>query len=512
MVRGVLSWMFVCLCFVLQAQDVSEIEAYIESARNAWNIPGMAVGVIVDGQVVLAKGFGSLEAGGHEKVDRHTNFAIASNTKAFTAAALGILVDEGKLSWDDPVQQHLPTFQLADPWETKHITVRDLLCHRAGYGSFSGDVVWFKSERSAGEVIKSLPYVPKAFDFRSGYGYSNMMYIAAGEVIRAVSGQPWDAFIEARILDPLEMERTVTSTRVLSRMTNIATPHKPNGTNNEPIDWANWDNMSTGGAIISNVDDMLRWFELQLNAGSYNEHQIFSRAVQETWWMPHNNYMVNDAVKTLFPMRNFAGYGLGWSLQDYYGLKLAMHGGGYDGMYSKVVLCPSEKIGIVVLTNSMKSIGSWLPYSLIDMLKGFPDKDWCATGLERHNTGVKNMEERKDLRRKARVVGTNPIQPTSAIVGEYEDAMYRRSIRVTEKDGTIHLTFDDAPALSATLEHWHYDTYQIQWNETQAWFDFGTIRFVSDNNQEVVGIEFDVPNGDIFFHEIKATKKKDTAH
>lgn len=491
-----------------QSKSIEELDQYFEKAVKDWNIPGVSIGIIKDGKTILAKGYGVLEEGSTTKVNEHTNYSIASNTKAFTVALLGILVDEGKISWDDKVIDYLPSFRMEDAYEQRHITIRDLLCHRVGYGSFSGDVVWYKSTRSASEVVKSVPNIPKLFDFRSGYGYSNMMYITAGQVIEAVTGESWVKMLNKRILTPLNMDRTLTSVNQLTTIDNNATPHKPSKDGNTPIPWVNWDNMGTGGAIISNVDDMLKWMQLQLDHGKMNGQEVFSNRVQEDWWTPHNSFKVGSRSKEMFPSKNFGAYGLGWSILDYHGRKVVRHGGGYDGMYSQVVLVPEENMGIIILTNSMKSIGSWLPYRTMDVLFGKETKDWSKMGLDRYLKGASNTADMKNDIVKARVKNTTPSVSNANLTGTYQDDLYKRDIKIQNTGNSLRLTFEDAPGLSATLKHWHFDTYEIVWDEPQAWFDFGTLQFIKDNNNQVTGMEFDVPNHDIFFHEMHPKKIK----
>ncbi|MCK5666023.1 MAG: beta-lactamase family protein, partial [Thiotrichaceae bacterium] len=206
--------------------NTKSLDKYFAQALNDWEVPGMAVAVVKDGEIIFAKGYGVLEVNKKQKVDEHSNFAIASNTKAFISASLAHLVWEGKISWDDKVVEYLPYFALYDAYATQHATIRDLLSHRLGLGTYSGDVIWYKSEYTAEEVIKHIKYVPQAYELRAGYGYSNLMFITAGEVIKSVTGMPWDEFIQKHFLIQLEMERTVMSTNDLPEMDNIASPHK----------------------------------------------------------------------------------------------------------------------------------------------------------------------------------------------------------------------------------------------------------------------------------------------
>lgn len=497
--------LFFMACPLVAQVDLSQLSRRIERERQAWNVPGMAVAIVKDGEVVMASGFGSLESGKPGSVNEETLFAIASNTKAFVATALGMLVEEGKLNWDDPVQQYLPEFTLTDACASAMITIKDLLCHRAGLGTFSGDVIWYKSDYPASEVVRRISEVPLEFGFRDGYGYSNLMFITAGEVIRAVTGQSWAAFVETRLLQPLGMNRTVTSVTDLEGMTNVAQPHKPEGAQNTPIQWVNWDNMGAAGGIISSVSDLTKWLMLQLNGGESGDDTFFRPSTQELLWTPLNAFSVSARSKELFPGRQFSGYGLGWSLSDYQGRLTVSHGGGYDGMYSRVLLVPEEQLGIVILTNSMKGIATWLGYHILDQFFDHQVRDWMAYGLSRQQQSDQQRSEQIRQLIEARETGTSPAFDETDCLGKYLCPMYG-TVNILMKDGRLRLDFPHAPNLSAALSHWHHNTYRIEWDTTHAWFDFGTLQFVTDHEGDIVELRFDVPNEDIFFHEINAKR------
>lgn len=487
--------------------DLKKIDAYIEQARQDWDVPGLAVAIVYEGKIVHEKGYGTREVGKKAPVDEHSLFAIASNTKAFIATALTMLVDEGKVNWDDKVIEHVPQFALYDPYASQTVTVRDLLCHRVGLGTFSGDVIWYKSDYTAAEVVEHIRYVPQAYPLRAGYGYSNLMFITAGEVIKAVSGLSWADYIQTHLLDPVGMTRTQTSIGPLARMDNVASPHKPVDGVNQAIPYAPWYNSGAAGGIISSVHDMGLWMQMHLNEGvSREQDTLFREAGQRQMWHPHNNLYVSPGYQRLYPSTNFRGYGLGWSLNDYLGYKVVAHGGGYDGMYSRVMMVPGAELGIVVLTNSMKGISTYLTNYITDQFLGNPEpKDWSKLGIQSERNFDQYKANREAERLNARVKNTQPTYEPSRYSGTYHADIYG-DIRIVEKDGQLRMEIPHAPALNANLVHWHYDTYEIQWDETHAWFDFGTIRFELDNNGKVIGANFDVPNDDIFFEEIELVK------
>ncbi|HMQ62992.1 MAG TPA: serine hydrolase [Flavilitoribacter sp.] len=502
-----ITFLFLFIAFRLPAQvDAAALDAYFEKSVKDWGIPGMAVGIIKDGKVVLSKGYGVRELGKKDAIDGNTLFAIASNTKAFISASMVMLQEDGKLNLDDPVRKYLPYFTLYDEYASEHATVRDLLCHRLGLGTFSGDVVWFKSNYPAEEVVRRVRYLPQAYEFRSGYGYSNVMFITAGEVIRSAYGKPWSAFVKEKILTPLGMDRTRTSVTELAGMDNVATPHKTRGNTHTPIAYVNWDNMGAAGGILSSTNDMLKWLSLQLDEGQYQGTTLFKPSSQTEFWTPHNNYKVSKASRDFLPSRHFNGYGLGWGLFDYGGSMVASHSGGYDGMYSRVVAVPDQKLGIVVLTNSMTGISSAVMYHVLDQYLNIkPDRDWSDFYLDQQRKGAEAWAKREQGRKDARVTGTKPSFSLEKYAGLYHDDLFG-DIEIRYDGGRLSLHFPSSPALDAALDHWHYDTFEIKWNENHAWFDFGTLQFTMDNNAGITGLRFDVPNDDIFFDEIHALR------
>ncbi|MCB0280693.1 MAG: serine hydrolase, partial [Calditrichaeota bacterium] len=384
--------------------------------------------------------------------------------------------------------------------------LRDVLSHRTGLGTFSGDVIWYKSDLSPKEIIMSASHLEQAYSFRNGYGYSNLMFITAGEVISSVTGKPWYQYVKSTFFEPLDMNRTVTSTNQLKSMRNVASPHKTINGKVVPIDWVNWDGMSAAGGIISSVHDMSLWLKLQLNHGIIDRDTIFTETAQNIMWTPHNNFTVSKSESEFYG-RNFSGYGLGWGLNEYQNRKVVTHSGGYDGMFSRVTLVPSENLGIVILTNSMTSIGSWLVYDIMDAYFGKSMRNWNKFGLISQEKGDNAFNQRIDDQIAKRIKNTKPNYPTSDYIGEYYSDFYG-TIKVEMQKGKLRLTFPRAKKLNATLEHWHYDTYQINWDEVHAWFSFGTVQFIADNQGKVNRIRFDIPNDDIFFEEIRAQKVK----
>ncbi|MCL6260663.1 serine hydrolase [Aquiflexum sp. TKW24L] len=488
----------------LYSQDLKKLDAYFAKMVQDWDVPGASIGIVKDGKLVFTGNYGLIETGKPGKPDENTLYAIASNSKAFTSAIIGMLVQEGKLNWNDRVKDHLPYFSLYnDPWISSQVTVRDILSHRVGLGTFSGDVIWYKSEMSAENMIKLAGKLPQAYDFRAGYGYSNLMYITAGELIKKITGKTWGENVKERILIPLEMNRTLTSARELESTNNITTPHGRENDINFPIQFEDWNEIGATGGIISSVNDVAKWMIFNLNHGIHGKDTLLIRSTRNMVWTPHNNFPVDHTTKNDLG-RHFAAYGLGWNLGDFHGKLMVGHTGGFDGMITAVTMIPEENLGIAVLTNGHKSPIMAATYYAFDQFLGTGTKDWSADLLVRTNENHKKDTRIADMKAK-RVMGTKPSLALSAYAGIYHTEVYGNII-VSLEDGVLLLEFENSPRLSATLRHWHYDVWEIVWNEKHAWFSLGTVKFQTDNDMKVTGLEFQVPNDDIFFEELKPKK------
>jgi CubicO group peptidase (beta-lactamase class C family) len=483
-----------------QQPDLTKIDGYLAKTASDWGTPGISVGIVKDGRIIFAKGYGVLETGKTTAPDGNTLYAIASNTKAFTTAMLAMLVQEGKISWDDKVKKYLPYFELYDPWVSNETTIRDLLCHRVGLGTFSGDVIWYKSDLTSEEIIKRLKYLPADYDFRSGFGYSNVMYITAGEIINKVTGKSWTENLQQRILLPLGMNRSTCSLKKMGNIGNHATPHAMENGKNIPIPWTNWEEYAALGGIISSANDMCKWMILNLNNGINGKDTLLIPASRNALWKLHNNF-TTDYTGMSDTRTHFHGYGLGWDLSDYQGRMRVSHSGAFDGMISSVTMIPDERLGVVVLTNGLEAPTTAMTNYVLDAFLGVKEKDWSSAILERVKAG-KKRDNRISERISKQVKGTRPSLSLKNYAGNYFSDIYG-TIRVTLKDSLLRLDFEHSPQLSATLEHWHYDVWKINWDQKQAWFSFGTVKFNMTNNLSVTGMDFDVPNDDIFFEELK---------
>ncbi|MBS4013256.1 MAG: serine hydrolase [Bacteroidetes bacterium] len=486
--------------------NYKQLDEYFSKMINEWDLPGMSIGIVKDGKLVFTGNYGVMELGGNKKPDKNTLYAIASNSKAFTAAMIGILVQEGKLDWNDKVKKYIPDFSLFnDPWISNEVTIRDLLCHRVGLGTFSGDVIWYKSNFKSSELYKLAANLPQENSFRAGYGYSNHMYIVAGEIIKIVTGKSWSENIKERFFDPLGMNRSITTTKDLDKKGNFATPHGRIDEKNFVTGWEDWSEIAAMGGIISSVEDVAKWMIFIMNNGINNNDTILRPSTINNMWTPHISFTV-DHTKPNDLGRHFSGYGLGWSVGDYFGNFMVGHTGGYDGMISAVTLIPDKKLGVVVLTNGQKSPIMAVTYYTFDRFLNTQNKDWSDFYLKRYENRNKNDNRIENIK-KNRILGTNPSLDLKSYSGNYYSDIYG-IIKVQIVNNQLIIEFEHSPRLSATLKHWHYDVWEIIWDEKHAWFDFGTVKFLSDNNMKITGLEFEVPNDDIFFEELKPYKIK----
>ena len=441
-----------------QSAPLDGFDAYAEKARADWGIPGLAVVVVKDDDVVLAKGYGVRTLGESAPIDARTVFAIGSATKAFTAASLAMLVDEGRMSWDDPVAMHLGDFQLFDPYVTREITVRDLLTHRSGLDR--GDALQYGSPLDRREILRRLRYQKPSWSFRSHFGYNNIMFLAAGQIVPAVTGMSWDDFVKARIFAPLKMTSSTTSITALKHGDNVATPHTRMDGGIRPIPWRSVDNCAPAGAINSSVSDLAQWLRLQLGRGSYGTTKLLSLGAVDEMHKPQMIVPVDPAVALMAPGAHVVSYGFGWFLHDYHGRTIVQHGGTIDGMVAQVAMIPDERLGVAILTNlEPNQLAAALMYRVFDAYLGLPAQDWSAQRLEVQR--IVDTRKAAAARRAAqtRVQDTKPSRPLAAYVGTYRSRMYGDA-KVTEEQGTLRFAYS-AP-YSGALEHWHFDAFHIQ--------------------------------------------------
>jgi CubicO group peptidase (beta-lactamase class C family) len=436
-------------------------DAYAEQALRDWQAPGVAIAVVKNDSVIFARGYGVRELGKPDPVDANTLFGIASTTKAFTAGALGTLVDEKKMAWDDPVTKYLPWFQIEGPYITRELKVRDLLSHRTGLPR--GDQLWYASGLTRTEVLHRVRRLEPNWSFRSHYGYQNIMFMAAGEVAAAASGMSWDDLVKTRLFTPLTMTRTRTTIRALPAMQDVAMPHELRNDTVYVIPWRNMDNLGPAGSMISSANDLAQWLRMQLGNGVYAGKRVMSDSVVLEMHSPQTVIPIGKQTRELYKDTHFMAYGLGWSLRAYHGRQLGSHGGVIDGMRTEIGMVPEDSLAIVVLANlDGTNLPTALLYRALDAYMGAPARDWSKLLLDARN----KSEAESDSSRKAfeadRVPNTHPSLSLESYAGIYSDSMYD-DIEVRYDGKSLIATM--GPSYTGDLSHWHFDTFKVRWRD-----------------------------------------------
>lgn len=499
--------------FLLQAQSkkdfetIEQLDKKLSQMVDEWETPGMAVAIFKGDSVILSKGYGYKNINTKEKVDKNTIFPVASITKTFTASAIGTLVDEGKLKLDDKVRDYLPWFELYSPYVSENMTIRDLLCHRSGLETFSGDLLWNASTFTTEEVVRKAKYLEPKYGFREHYGYSNIMFIAAGEVIEAVTGMEYPEYIQKTFLDPLGMKRTLTSVSMFENTDNVVTAHINKNDEIITVPFLNWDNIGAAGILNSSVQDMTQWMRLHLNNGSLDGEEYLSSDFSHEMWQAHTPQTISSFSKQIWPSKHFEAYGLGWGTFDYHGRKIVGHGGGYDGILSYFGLVPEEDLGFVILTNSGSMLYYTTRFVILDaFLNSGKEKDWNSF-LQNFDQRRKQKEidEEKELLAK-KDASLPPSRELKAYTGTYSGEMYGDAEVSLTKEGKLHIQLVPSPKYYSTLEHLRYNTFIIRLEEFPR-FPAGTVQFVLDKFGEPTELKIEIPNPDFYFEELKFLKQ-----
>ena len=484
---------------------INSLDTYFEKSVKNWNVPGVAIGIVKDGKVIFAKGYGVQEIGKKDKVDENTIFGIASNTKAFTSAALSILVEEKKIDWDQKLVEVMPNIKLYNDYVTQNITIRDLLSHRAGYKTFSGDLLWVATKYNRKEIIERLEYLQPTYPFRYKFGYSNLMFLVAGEIIPQVTDKSYDEFLKENIFQPLGMDNTVTSISGFDKIDNLAKPHIEIDGKQQAIEYISWDNIAPAGGINSNVTDMTKWITMLLNKGEFNETQIINKDELEVLWTPETPQSIGYYDKTFFKSKHFHSYGMGWDLFDYKGVKVINHAGGLDGMISQVAIIPELDLGFVILTNSINYLGDALMYSIIDEFTDGVTADYAGTYRTQYMAYMDYMKNKSEKEENARTKDTKPSLDLSKYVGTYSGKLYGDAT-ISLKNGELFIVLEPAPQFNSKLSHWGNDVFSIKFEEFIS-LPKGTVSFILNDKKEITELIVDLPNPDFDFTELKFYKK-----
>jgi CubicO group peptidase (beta-lactamase class C family) len=476
------------------------LHEYIAAEMPRWSLPGLGIAVVKDDRVVFARAYGVRQAGRSEPFSLTTVMPIGSTTKAMTAALAGMLVSEGRLRWDDRVVEHLPWFQLRDPWVTREVTVRDLLSHRVGIG---GALLPAVTSLDGREVLRRFRFLEPWAPFRAQYDYSNVMYAAAGEVIAAIEKKPWEDVLTDRLLKPLRMDtarpridalwdaadvapcfccdlaaRPVGLERARPGV-DLAMPHLVRGGKVDVIPWRRYGNVGpAGGELAASVQDLVPWVRFQLGQGRFEGRPLLSGAEFEEMHTPQNPIPAASWPGYLRQARgvNFMAYGLGWRLNDYGGHRLSVHTGNVYGFMATVGLLPAERLGVVVLANADRSgLAPALVMRAFDMALGAPDRDWSAEVRARYDAEENEDAARERALERSRMAGTRPTLPLARYTGAFEEPAYGTIAIALEGDA---LVLRVPGAQVADLAHWHHDVFRMRLRGPMAYPRFAT--FVLD--------------------------------
>ncbi len=481
----------------------TEIDTHIDDAMEKFGVTGMAVGIIKDGQIIHSKGYGLRSLKNKKPVDEHTRFAIASNTKAFTTTALAMLVDEGKLDWNDKVSQYIPEFKMQDPYITANFTITDLLCHRSGLGLGAGDLMFFPdgSDFTLKDVLQSFQYQKSVSDFRTEFAYNNLMYIVAGEIVSRVSGMSWCEFIETKIMTPIGMEESACSYADISKKANIADPFTYLKNETKTLDHFDVGIAKPAGGIYSNIQDMLKWLSVHLNGGKYQQTQMISLENHIKMWTPHTQLAFNPIPKPPYRV-HFSSYGLGWSIFDLNGYVLVGHTGGLPGMLSQIILVPEMNLGVIVLTNTTEG-GAYAHASVIrtvvDNYLGLSDFKWTEKLHMRYEDYLLNGDSVSTAVWKEVNTNKKPNIAPSNLLGNYEDPWFGQAKIFMKKD-QLWMQFIRSPKLNGALQYYKGNTYAIKWEYQDVNADaFAIFELNEEGNAHAIKMKGISPNIDFSF-------------
>jgi CubicO group peptidase (beta-lactamase class C family) len=458
------------VCVAAQPLSKKQIDRLVRSAMKQFSVPGIAVAVVKDDKVIHLKGYGVRSIVTGKKTDEHTLFAIASNTKAFTVAALGILIDEGMLTWETKVIDIIPEFRLYNAYVTEDFNIKDLLTHRSGMGLGAGDLMGWpdSADFSTAEIIHNLRYLKQTSPFRTKYDYDNLLYIVAGEVVARVSGQSWEEFVESRIMKPLGMNESSASFRRITDLSNIIDAHVPVDGRLIVTPKQEAKKHNSVGGIYSNIADMSRWVMMHLNRGRYgsnHENQLFAEAIHREMWTPQTIKPANSGGHY---RSNFAFYGLGWHLADVNGYLQVYHTGSHAGIVTRVTMLPEMNLGIIVLTNQQETAAQdAITNSIMDGYLGTRGVDHVAALKEEREQEQKQAKKITD-----RVWAT--VEKMSkessdridfkAFEGTYMDVWFGEVV-ITEVNGRLRFRAAKSPRLRGEMFHYKANTFIVKWDD-----------------------------------------------
>ncbi len=477
--------------------NVESLRGMIAEELKAWDQPSIAVGIVKDGKVELAEGFGYANMDKQVKPDPDTLYQIGSCSKAFTAAAVAILVDRGILEWDKPVVSYMPWLRFKEPFTTANVTVRDLLCHRTGLPRH--DAYWIDGPCTRKEMVENLRNMQPGWSFRSHWCYQNTCIVAAGMLVEEMTGKTWEEFVKKEIFEPLGMTRSTFYVDAIEADANHATPYdRPTpvelqGIREIPFIKSDREDMAKGigapygpaGSIMSTVNDMLKWVQFNLNNGKVGDKQLISEAAMKE--MHKANMLMSEPLLMPCKEMDFFSYGMGWFVETYRGHVMVEHGGNINGFSALVTMIPDQKLGVVTLTNFNDSFDTYATtYEIIDRVLGAKGGDWNKRWRDFVAQVFGSIPEQLKGMNPPKIEGTKPTHDLADYAGTYRNATYG-DIVIENKNGRLFFTYNKK---TSELDHYHYDTFQI--NDVFALFNGMTLRFDTGNDGKIGEILFGI--------------------
>ncbi len=492
-----------CAPALAAAQSPAAIDSIVERALKTFGNQGAAIAVVKDGKVIVARGYGIKTLGAPDPVGPDTRFGIASNTKAFTATALGILVEEGKVQWDAPVIRYLPEFAMYDPFVTREITIRDLLVHRSGLGLGAGDLLWWPaSTYDRKEIMRRLRFIKPAASFRTAYAYDNVLYLVAGEVIERLSGRTWEQFIQERILTRVGMTASTVRHSDAAGQADVATTHAEVDGKLQVIAPMTSDNTNPAGGINAGARDIAKWLLVQLDSGKLADgSRLVSARTAREIWTGVTPMGTGPAAADIAPLaKQFNLYALGFQTNDFRGRKLLWHTGGLPGYLSFVSFIPEARVGVAVLTNTETPMFSALGWSLLDYALGTkPPWDFVGGYAALAQKQKQAVGAARTATATARDSLSKPSLALAKYAGTYEDAWYG-DVTVTFANGTLRMALGHTPQLQGEMVHWQHDTFLARWDDREMRADaLVTFQLNADGSIDQVKLRAADPDTDFSF-------------
>ncbi|MFC2152640.1 serine hydrolase [Bacteroidota bacterium] len=479
--------------------DLQKFDRVTQKVYDEFQPIGLSVAIVKDDAIIYQKALGSKNIHKVDFLDNNDIFNIASCTKAFTAAGIGVLVQEKLLSWDDKVVDHIPNFKLLDEYITNNLTIKDLLSHRSGLGTFYGDLLWYNTTYTNKEVIERMQYLPIIHDFRTQFGYQNNMYMIAGEIIEKVTGQTWESFIKQSFLEPLEMSDSRMSSDQFDGTEEIAYPHYQDTL----IEVYDFKATKPAASIWSSSRDLANWAIMWLNNGKWKNDQILKPETVKTL----------ISAQTILPVSNeresfgmhFRNYALGWNTYDINGRKIVEHNGGMPGYISKVALVPEENIAVIILNNGFDTYGNdALFYSIVDIVTEKNTTDWIDYYSEKRRESARYENEFNEKRLTTKDTSLKPTIFIDILAGIYRDKMYGDA-EITLAENQLTCTLLPAKKVfTGKLEHWKENTFKVEFKD--PFLTYGLVSFDVNELGNVLGFKIDLPSSDFHFKNLDFKK------